>query len=282
MKLFAQFNNAVLKCRTVFGGFVSGKRWIVTAAAITILLTGPSSDAQDVSTMLTDKVFKGSGTIDLLQDISSSSLSSYFDANGSLKLGVDINDNVSGNETSTSIGTAIKYAELVIVTDTGTFTFSDLYTTTSAMIQESGAESASQFSTLFGQTGSSQLTSATEGFDLASYDDVLEIQNISITGTIQSASLNLTFLKTESNGGENEEFFDFGGGFEDFAVLSSTDASTLSAAQIGQTDVSSGVSFTSNSNSDPSAPPGGPVPPVSILAMAGILLLFKRSRSGAA
>jgi hypothetical protein len=190
---------------------------------------------------------------------------------------------VSGNETPNSIGTAIKSAELVIVTDTGTFTFSDVYTATSAMIREAGTDSANEFYTLFGQTGSSQLTSATDGFNLSSYDDVLEIQNVSITGTIQSAALNVTFLDTDSRGGENESFFDFGGGFEDFAILSSADAATLTAAQIGQADVSSGVTYTSNAApSAPSAPPGGPVPPVTILAMAGVVLLLKRSGGGAA
>ena len=75
-------------------------------------------------------------------------------------LGVDINEHASGNESSTSSGVAIKQAKLLISTTEGDFSFSNFYTNTSALISEEGSSEARQFYTLFGSSGSNQLTDA--------------------------------------------------------------------------------------------------------------------------
>ena len=49
-------------------------------------------------------------------------------------LGVDLNEDASGLEESTSQGVAIKEVELVLTTTEGTFSFTTFYTNTTAMI----------------------------------------------------------------------------------------------------------------------------------------------------
>jgi len=124
-----------------------------------VFLSGRGLQAQ-IPTVLTDKVFKGSGTIDLLKDVSSAELQQYLTGTGGLLLGVDVNEAADGNESSTSAGIAIKQLELVLRTTAGTFSFSDFFTSTTAMIQEAGTSGAQVFYTVFGKTGSSQITGA--------------------------------------------------------------------------------------------------------------------------
>ncbi len=199
----------------------------------------------DFSTLLTDKVQQGSGTIDLLKNMTATQLQDYLTQNGMLKLGVDVNENASGNETAKSEGVALKNVSLTITTTAGTFTFSNFVTGDTAMIQEAGTTTEQQFYTVFGQAGSSQLTSSTSSFNLAAYDDVILLQNVSFQGQILSASLNVQLLSTSTlKGDNNESFFDFSGGFEDMALLSSTDARMLETAKIGIADAPPSIVYT--------------------------------------
>lgn len=158
---------------------------------------------------------------------------------------------------------------------------------------------------MFGQGGSSQLTGTT-GFNLSSFDDVLWLEQIMLTGTITRAELSITFLETpNSRTSGAESFFDFSGGFEDFALLSTADAVLLEEADIGMAAAPSGVTYSTTESATeaivaaapaptpepaptpaPSpapdgttfaGPPAAPAPPwVVVAGLAGLLLLKPR------
>jgi hypothetical protein len=228
----------------------------------------------EIPTVITDKIYKGSGVIDLMKDVSGAELEQYINTNGGLLLGIDLNDNAAGNETSSSVGMAIKQMEFVLTTSDGVFTFDEFYTSTTALIQEAGAASAQEFHTLFGTMGSNNINGGTSGFDISIFDDVIEMKNVSFTGDILDAQLNVTFLDTANTGVEgNETFFDFSDGFEDFAILTEEDAQLLEEANIGVEAAPETVTFT-----QPSAPPGAPLPPWPAIAALGFLFLFRNHR----
>jgi hypothetical protein len=252
-------------------------------AAVMIGLAGllPGAHAQ-VPTLLTDKIYQGSGTINLLKDISAANLQAYLQQNGGALFGVDLNENLAGNETGSSIGVAIKSIELVITTTTGTMTFRDFYTSTSAMIRESGTSASQEFYTLFGTSGSASINGGTTDFDPSALEDVVAIRSISFTGTLLSAQLNVTFLRTANTGSQgNETFFDWSGGPEDFALINTTTAQAIEANAAGIQAAPTSVSYTSGdsaatviSRAAPTAP-GAPCPPMAVLAMLGALIAWR-------
>ena len=254
-----------------------------------LLFSSPAGAQQIVSRTLTDAIYRGDGVIDLLKDVSGDQLTKYFNQTGGLLLlGADINEDNSGNESRSSLGIAIKQAQLSINTTAGDFTFGDFYTSTTAMLREAGGKTSAKYYTMFGQGGSSQLTGKS-GFDLSSFDDVLWLEKIAFTGTILRAELRITFLETlRSRSSDAESFFDFSGGFEDFALLSAADAVLLEEAAIGTADAPPGVAYTKEGSATgailvaaPAAeapplatPPAAPAPPwLMVAGLAGLLLL---------
>lgn len=251
-----------------------------------------------IPAVLSDKIHRGSGAIDILRDVRGNDLSSYLSQNGSLFLGIDINERANAPASPNSQGVAVQEMRLLLQTTTGDFSFGDFYTSTTAMIRGRGASEPQEFFTLFGQTGSSQLTSSTNNFDLSPWDDVITIDNIAFSGEILSAELQVKFLDTESRKGAgiNEQFFDFSAGFEDFAILTRADAQVLEAASIGQGAAPEGLAFASvetplsqsadGGGQNPSAPggsgggaqnpgsaaPGAPAPPLLLLIFGALLL----------
>jgi hypothetical protein len=231
----------------------------------------------EIPALLTDKVHKGEGTIDLLLDVSSEELSNYLDS-GTLYLGVDLNENAVGNESRDSVGVAIEQLELVITTTAGEVTFSEFYTNTTAMIEAEGSTTSSEYYTLFGTLGSSELNGGTDGFDISIFDDVIELRNIEIEGEILSAELRVKFLDT-SGSGANETFFDYSNGFEDFAIFSAEDAAILDGANIGLADAPTGeIEFTQYVNINEAI--GAPGPSALTLAVIPLLLLFNTRARG--
>lgn len=115
--------------------------------ACCLLLLSSFAGAQEiVSRTLTDAIYRGDGVINLLKDISGSQLTQYFNQTGGLLLlGADINEDNSGNESSTSLGVAIKQVQLSISTTDGDFTFGDFYTSTTAMLREAGDTTSSEY-----------------------------------------------------------------------------------------------------------------------------------------
>lgn len=243
-----------------------------TAALAVLGMVVFSAARAEIPTVLTDKVRQGDGLINILTDVSGEELTSYLQG-GTLYLGVDVNEDASGLESSLSSGVAIKEMELIIQTTEGDFSFTEFYTNTTAMIQEAGTTDAQEFHTLFGSTGSNELTSSTSGFDISSFDDVVEIQNIEFQGEIIGATLRVQFLDTASTGGDNEDFFDYSNGFEELAILSSPDATMLDSAAIGISDSPTVLAY------DVSAPSGTPEPPLLLLlAVPGLILWHRRRR----
>ena len=73
--------------------------------------------------------------------------------------------------------------------------------------------------------------------------------------------------------GDNEDFFDYSNGFEEFAILTSPDATLLDSAAIGISDSPTAIAY------DVSAPSGTPEPPLLLLlAVPGLLLWRYRRR----
>jgi len=222
----------------------------------------------EIPTVLTDKIRNGSGVIDVFKDTSGAELQDYLQS-GSLYLGVDLNEDASGIESSTSAGVAIKQMRLIITTTDGDFSFGEFHTNTTAMIQETGASGTQEYYTLFGSAGSNQITSGS-GFDISSFDDVVTIGNIQYTGDIIGARLNVTFLNT-ANAGDNESFFDYSAGFEEFAILSSGDAAALDSANIGL-----GAAAPAKISYSVSSPSGTPEPSWFFLALIPAIFLWRQ------
>lgn len=242
--------------------------------------------AQDIPTVFTDKIFKGSGSIDMLLDVSASELDSYFTSEGRLILGVDVNEANSGVETSSSLGVAIKQIELLITTTDGDFSFSDFYTNTTANIIEAGTSTASEYYTLFGTGGSNTLNSGTGDFSQTLLDDVIYLDNIAYTGEVLGVRLNVSFLKTSTTlGGVNESFFDYSGGFEDFAIIYEQQSLLIEQAASGIASASSELTFTTATVTSPTVPiaptaPGAPLPPLEVLAGLGLLFALRVVQHG--
>lgn len=255
-----------------------------------ILTTATSSLAQDdptvVSQALTDAIYRGSGVIDLLKDVSGDQLASFIsEGDGRLLLGVDVNEDNSGNENSDSLGVAIESIQLAITTSDGDFTFTDFFTSTTALLQKAGESGASEFYTLFGQSGSSQITGSGT-FNLSTFDDVLWIETNDLSGAITGAKLTVTFLETQkgTQATSADSFFDFSGGFEDFALLNAVDAAMLESANIGTDSAPADLVYEESSpitallpssGGSGSTSPAAPGPPLLLALVFGCLLLAR-------
>ena len=66
----------------------------------------------EIPTVLTDKVRQGDGLINIMTDVSGEELTSYLEG-GTLYLGVDVNEDASGLESSLSSGVAINGASVI-------------------------------------------------------------------------------------------------------------------------------------------------------------------------
>lgn len=259
--------------------------WRGWLCAALLSLTGLASTAQaQIPTVLTDKIYQGSGTINLLKDVSAEALQAYLKQNSGALLGVDLNENPVGNETKDSVGLAIKNVELVLTTTTGTTTFRDFYTSTTAKITEAGSAAPQEYYTLFGRSGSSSLNGGTSDFDPSRLEDVLEIRNVAFSGTLVGAQLKVTFLQTAtSKADNNESFFDFSSGPEDFALIDQATAQVIEKAAAGLATAPSSIAFTTEpiaSNSPTPVAPGAPSPPLTVLALLGGIIAWKAHSRG--
>lgn len=246
------------------------------------------------SVYLTDKIQQGAGVIDLLKDVAVADLQNRLTTQGGLLFAVDVSENSSGNETNSSQGVAIAAVTLRLKTTAGDFSFSDVFSNTTATIRND-AGVVQDYYTLFGKAGSSNLTSSTTGFDLARFDDLLELRNVSVSGDILDAKLEVAFVRTNPRDGANEEFFDFSNGFEDFALLNRLDAIQLESTAIGIADAPTTVSYTSaaveetilapTKTANPTLPaPGAPLPPMKLMiaAVVVVAVVAFRRRKGIA
>lgn len=257
-----------------------------------VILNAQASEQEFISRIFSDKIRHGNGTINLLSNISGSELTQYFNQTGGLLLlGANLKEANSGYESSRSVGVAIRDVQLSISTASGDFTFGDFFTSTTALLRGSGSADPGEYFTMFGQNGRSDLVGG-GGFDLASMNDVLWMENILLSEDITRAEMRVTFVDTpKRNATATESFFDFSGGFEEFALLSVADAVLLEKAAIGEGAAPSAISFSSGRSavdaihSAQSAgngitnPPAAPAPPWMVVAgLAGLLLLKQNKK----
>ncbi|AJR06322.1 hypothetical protein H744_1c1299 [Photobacterium gaetbulicola Gung47] len=197
--------------------------------------------AAEQSILLKDTVStQGSGSIDLFNALiqqnnpTAATLENLrAENNNSLVLAVDVNEAANGTEKASSQGVAVESVTLTVVSDGNTFTFTDFSTPTQSLLAKAGQTDRTLFYTLIGRTGSSSLTSNT-GWEGTSFDAVLTIPvNVSLENAT-SVVVEITFLETNTSLGDPEAFYDFTAGPEDLAMLSQTDAATLTEEAPGQ------------------------------------------------
>lgn len=229
-------------------------KWFEKSLCGALLLVVSLFCAADLPTVLKDTIQQGSGTLDLLKDITSTELGDYLETYQTLYLGVDLNEAANGYESSTSVGVAIEEVVLSIQTTAGSYSFSSVYTNTTAQILADGASDAGTYNTLFGTAGSSEI--AGNSTDFSALDDVLEVHNVTFDGEILAAAVDITFVVT-ADAGANEDYFDFSAGKEEFAVISSGNADDINNLANGVIAAPNSISFQTDA---PAGPSGSPEP----------------------
>lgn len=236
-----------------------------------------SANGFSTPSMLTEKISDGGGSINLLKDVNASDLQAYLQKSGAAYLGVNLNEESRGKGSGDSVGAAIKGVELVLTTTTGTVSFKDFYTGCTAELRESGSKTAEKFQTLLGKASNGSESEKAKESGSSKFDDVLQIRNVQFTGTLLSAKLNVSFLKTDDRDGEgNESFFNYSGGDKEFALLNEETAKEVKKQTASAVAAPSAVKFELDA---PVAPvPGAPAPPLAVLAMLGGVLAWKARR----
>jgi len=190
------------------------------------------------SKIFSDKIVKGSASINLFDSITASDLEQYrLDAGNRLLFAVDINENASGSEKSTSQGVTLKSVKLVLTMDyTTQKEFTDFSTETQAILIEDTGDPETlptTFFTLLGDVGSNRITTGNTTLD--NFDSVLTVYNITepLAGAT-AAVLEIELLVTDPSLGDPEAFYNFNNGFEDVAIVVQTDAEILNELAPGQ------------------------------------------------
>ena len=101
--------------------------------------------------------------------------------------------------------------------------------------------------------------------DFSDLDDVLQFENVSFTGDLISARVDLDFVDTTGTG-VNEQFFSFSGDYEQFAIITEDQANAIDQKSY---TVPEGVSFSASS------PPGSPEPWWALVLLVPAIQLYK-------
>ena len=212
----------------------------VFTSLVSVSLFSAAVNAEDESKRLKHTISQGSGDINLLLAQGNKAISPSFletlrlQNNGLLMLGVDINEASSGSEKSTSQGVAIEHLTLTVITDEGTYIFTDFSTKTKCSLAKINSENRQFYYTLLGRTGSNSITGS--NLDGTSFDDTLKIPvDIDLSSAL-SIQLDIQLLETNESLGDPEEFYDYSAGFEDLALLTSTDVEFLDTQAAGRED----------------------------------------------
>jgi len=214
------------------------KNLLVLTALVSVSFFSAMSNAEDESKRLKHTISKGIGDINLLLAQGNKAISPVFletirlQSNGMLMLGVDINEASSGSEKSTSQGVAVENLTLTVITDEDTYIFNDFSTKTQCSLAKINSENRQFYYTLLGRTGSNSITGS--NLDGTSFDDTLKIPvNIDLSSAL-SIHLDIQFLETNQSLGDPEAFYDYSAGFEDLALLTSTDVEFLDTQAAGR------------------------------------------------
>jgi len=218
--------NNLLRCLIIFTNFT----WVTMFTV--------NAYAEEETTQLKHTISQGTGDINILLAQGNKAISPVtvealrLQNNGLLMLGVDINEAASGSEKSTSQGVAIEHLTLTVITNEDTYTFTDFTTKTQCSLAKIGSENRQFYYTLLGRTGSNSITGS--NLDGTSFDDTLKIPvNIDLSNAL-SIHLDIQFLETNESLGDPEEFYDYSAGFEDLALLTSSDVDFLDTQAAGR------------------------------------------------
>ncbi len=216
------------------------KYLLIITSLLSLYLLSFEVNAEEESKRLKHTISKGSGDINLLLAQGNKAISPDFletirlQNDEALILGVDINEASSGSEKADSQGVAIEHLTLTVITSDDTYTFTDFSTKTQTSLAKIDSTNREFYYTLLGRTGSNSITGST--LDGTSFDDTLKIPiNIDLTSAL-SVHLDIQFLETNESLGDPEEFYDYSAGFEDLALLTSTDVSFLDTQAAGRED----------------------------------------------
>lgn len=256
---------------------------VAVAAALCCGIWGQALAAD--SSPLTETIKQGTGDMPLTSALANQlttyvaqyNKSSATDAGRrAISFGVDINENASGTEKSTTQAITVEYAWLEVIkpgstkfygkapAGTTTEAGSGFYTETQAWVMKKAGTTREKMYTLLGRSGSAQISGAT---DLQNnFDSTLKIvipEGVDLSGAT-SAKLYVRLADLKVTLGDPEQFYDFTGGFEDVALLNKTDSDFLdtTAAKLApRTEAPGGVilspegTSTQLNNSTVSTPP---------------------------
>jgi LruC domain-containing protein len=107
-------------------------------------------------------------------------------------------------------------------------------TKTKCSLAKINSENRQFYYTLLGRTGSNSITGS--NLNGTSFDDTLKIPvDIDLSNAL-SIQLDIQLLETNEDLGDPEEFYDYSAGFEDLALLTSTDVDFLDTQAAGRED----------------------------------------------
>jgi LruC domain-containing protein len=211
---------------------------------LTTLFFLPAAAGQEVLSIKLSDVIKsqGTGNIDLLKDVTPAQLEALrVNNDGTLVLGVDINEDASGSEKASSQGVAIKSVRFTAGFDDGSQLVLDsadgcCFSETQALLAEAPDTIRQPFYTLLGESGSSRISSANSIQD--AFDSTLKIElSEALHGAgrrLTSALVQIVLLQTNDTLGDPEAFYDFSAGFEDLALLNAADTVFLDSYAAGR------------------------------------------------
>jgi hypothetical protein len=191
------------------------------------------------SVHLTDKIgSNGRGNINLLTNVNKEQLEAFRRDNATrettprhfLSFAVDVNEAAKGLEKSSTQAVTVQTATLTVVRPSGTKVYSDFMTRTSALLRPHGSTTRQKYYTLLGESGSSRISASNSFQNL--FDSTLNIFVPDSLSDVTSATLEIRLLDVNKNVGEPESFYDYSGGFEELALVVSTDASYLNTTLV--------------------------------------------------
>lgn len=215
--------------------------------ALTAGVCSSPVSAQSLSSVQLTDVIKsqGSGNIDLFKDIDAQTLEAFrVDGDGVLTFAVDINEDASGSEKSTSQGVSVQSIVFTVTYDDGqmvqlssSIVTQQIFTETQAYLAQFPGTSRKPYFTLLGESGSSRITANNVIQD--QYDSTIKVmypQSIySATGRkATSARLDVVLLRTNESLGDPEAFYDYSAGFEDVALVTRADSDFIDDYEAGR------------------------------------------------
>ncbi len=214
---------------------------LIMCIGLLAIFSVQSLNAEELeSTRLKNTISHGTGDINVLKGQGNKTIAAATleqlrqQNNGDLVLGVDINEAANGSEKATTQGVAIDTLTLTITTLDGVNEYTDFSTETKSLLARTSETSRQYYYTLIGRTGSNNIVGS--GLNGTSFDATLRIPVDIDISTATSVQLDITLLETNGDLGDPEEFYDYSAGFEDLAVLISSDVEFLDDQAAGQSE----------------------------------------------